>query len=126
VLDASVLIAHFNAPDAHHQDATAFLAANATNDLWIGPLNLAEVLVGPARTGDREQVSRAIADIGVREVQLPADAAIRLADLRTTTGLKMPDCCVVLTAQQTGTQVVTFDERLQRAAKNLGLDVHVW
>jgi predicted nucleic acid-binding protein len=126
VLDASVLIAHFNTHDPHHSDATAFLAAHAADDLWIGPLNLAEVLVGPARAGALGKAAAAIEQVGVSEVALPPDGAVRLAELRAATSLKLPDCCVLLTAQQTGTEVVTFDHRLRIAAEELGLQVHPW
>ncbi|GAB7006380.1 hypothetical protein JCM18899A_38530 [Nocardioides sp. AN3] len=124
VLDASVLIAHFAAHDEHHATATAHLAS--TTDLWIGPLNLAEVLVAPARAGRLEEVAEAVQQIGVQEVPMPPQAAVQLADIRARTGLKMPDCCVLLTAQQTGGAVATFDDRLRREAANLGLNIVTW
>jgi predicted DNA-binding protein (UPF0278 family) len=38
------------------------------------------------------------------------------------TGLKMPDCCVLLAAQDaTAEAVLTFDEALAREAERLGL-----
>ena len=124
VLDASVLVAYFARHDAHHADAKAHLAS--TSDLRIGPLNLAEVLVGPAKADRLADVAAIVRQVGVQEVPMPADAAVLLADIRARTGLKMPDCCVLLTAQQTGGSVATFDERLRREAANLGLDVVTW
>ena len=59
--------------------------------------------------------------LGVRELHLAADAAARLAVLRAETGLKLPDCCVLLVAQDVRATVVTFDDRLARAAAALGL-----
>jgi predicted nucleic acid-binding protein len=124
VVDASVLIAHFAAHDAHHAPATAHLASTA--DLWIGPLNLAEVLVAPARGGRLADVAEAVEKIGVEEVPMPPQAAAQLAELRARTGLSLPDCCVLLTAQQTGGAVATFDDRLRRAAVGLGLAAVAW
>lgn len=122
-LDASVLFAHFNSSDSYHANATDFLAAHVEEDHFINPLNLAEVLVGPARAGTLEQVRQAVAALGVIEQPLPVDAATELAELRARTTLKMPDCCVLLTARQTGTPVASFDDRLRRNAQRLGLTV---
>jgi predicted DNA-binding protein (UPF0278 family) len=34
----------------------------------------------------------------------------------------MPDCCVLLAAQDAAARLATFDERLIRCAEELGLD----
>jgi predicted nucleic acid-binding protein len=45
-------------------------------------------------------------------------AAEELADARRTTGLKMPDACVIAVAKaQNATAVLSLDERLRRAAR---------
>lgn len=50
------------------------------------------------------------------------DAPVRLATLRAETGLKLPDCCVLLAAQDAGAEaVLTFDEPLGREVERLGL-----
>ena len=51
------------------------------------------------------------------------DAAHRLGELRATTGLKMPDCCVLYTAVRHNAAVATFDDTLAKRAKNIGLTV---
>ena len=56
--------------------------------------------MAPARAGTVAATQAALSDLGISEVALPADAAPRLAVLRVTTGLKLPDCCVILAAQQ--------------------------
>ena len=38
-----------------------------------------------------------------------------------TTRLKLPDCCVVLAAQQRAAAVLTFDDRLAAACERLGV-----
>jgi predicted nucleic acid-binding protein len=46
---------------------------------------------------------------------------VRLALLRAETGLKLPDCCVLLAAEQSGAAVATFDDRLAGAVTRRGL-----
>jgi predicted nucleic acid-binding protein len=118
VVDASVLIAHLDENDALHDRAADALLAVAEQPLGCSPITLAEVLVGPARVGRIRDARSAIADLGVAEIPLGDDAATRLAVLRAETALKMPDCCVLLAATDApATAVLTFDDRLARAAE---------
>ncbi len=121
MLDASVLIAFLDGGDAHHDAARALLAAHVDDDLAVHPLNLAETLVGPVRQGRVDVALRALRDLEVTELSFPADSALRLAELRATTGLRMPDCCVLLAAEQTGATLASFDGRLTAAARHRGL-----
>ena len=123
VLDASVLIAHLDADDAHHARASALLQAAGSSRLCASRLTLAEVLVGPTRAGRLEVAVAALAQLGVDGVGLDADAPARLAGLRASTGLKMPDCAVLLAAEQMDARVATFDASLAAAARALGLGV---
>jgi predicted nucleic acid-binding protein len=124
VVDASVLIAHLDEHDAQHARAVERLLEDADRPLGASPLTLAEVLVGPARQGRLDVARGLIADLGVHEISLGSDAPRRLASLRFETGLKLPDCCVLLAAQDADAHaVLTFDERLGRAAEALGLRV---
>lgn len=120
VLDASVVIALFDRDDAHHDPATAFLRSTVGRRRAISTVTLAEVLVGPTRVGRQDGVRRAVERLRIEEVGFPQDAAARLAGLRVATGLRLPDCCVLLVAQPSGT-VASFDERLRVAAARLGL-----
>ena len=124
VLDASVLIAHLDAADRHHEQAEALLLAATEEDLAASPLTLAEVLVAPARAGRLDAAEAALRDLGVDVVALPGDAAPRLAQLRADTGLRLPDCCVLLAARQSDAAVATFDDRQAAAARALGIAVH--
>jgi predicted nucleic acid-binding protein len=120
VLDASVLIAYLNRDDAYSEEALWLLAEAAGKDteLLVNPVTLAEVLVAPTRVGRQDEVLRVVTDVGVRVAQFPPDAPTVLAELRCT-GLKMPDCCVLLTALEQRAAVASFDERLRRAAADL-------
>jgi predicted nucleic acid-binding protein len=123
VLDANVLIAHLDSNDAHHVRASTLLADSAGEPLSASPLTLAEVLIAPARAGHLDRAITVIDQLGVATQHLPQDAPIRLALLRSETNLKLPDCFVLLTAEQTQAAVGTFDQRLANAATERGLVV---
>jgi len=121
VVDASVLIAHLDERDAQHARAVETLLESAEQPLACSPITLAEVLVGPARHARLDAARKAVAELGVSEITLPKDSAGRLASLRSETTLKLPDCCVLLAAQDARAErVLTFDDRLARAATELG------
>jgi predicted nucleic acid-binding protein len=122
VLDASALIAFLDPSDALHADAVSRLLALDARRLLVSPITHAEILVGPARAGTLAATQAALALLGVGEVALQQDAARRLAELRVTTGLRLPDCCVILAAQQSeNAAILSFDDRLLAAAGRLGL-----
>jgi predicted nucleic acid-binding protein len=123
VLDASVLIAQMDKGDTHHHRAVRLLEESGTEPLGASPVTLAEVLVTPARSGVLSQANAILHDLGVRAVDLMYDAPVRLAQLRVETNLTLPDCCVLLAAEQTYGCVATFDIRLGRAANERGIDV---
>ena len=123
VLDASVLIAYLDSEDRHHVAAEALLAEAIGDDLGANSLTLAEVLVVPAQGGRLELVRAVLHDLEVAELPFPADTAVKLAQLRADTGLKMPDCCVLLAAEDSGARVACFDDRLARAAEERDLEV---
>ncbi len=116
VLDASVIIAHLDASNVHHGRAEALLAREIEEDFGANPLTLAEVLVVPARDNRLETVRTALRELEVQELPFPDDTAVKLAELRAATGLKMPDCCVLLTAEHSEARVASFDDRLSQAA----------
>ena len=123
VLDASVLIAYLDGVDEHHAAAEKLMTQAIDDDLAANSLTLAEVLVVPARDGRLDQTLTALRDLEIQELPFPADTAVRLAQLRATAGLKMPDCCVLLAAQDAAASVASFDERLTQAAEKRNLPV---
>lgn len=123
VLDASALIAFLNPVDALHARAVATLVRCGPQVYGISPVTHAEVLVGPALAGTMEPTRAAIGALGMTEIGLPIDAAPRLAELRATTRLKLPDCCVILAAQESTATLLSFDDRLAAAAHGLAIDV---
>jgi predicted nucleic acid-binding protein len=124
VLDSCVLIAHFDTTDLWHDQAGELLRAAGAEALGASPLTLAEVLVGPARAGRLDQAQAALAQLQVDTIALGEGGPVRLAALRAGTGLKLPDCCVLLAAEQPeAAAVATFDSRLDAAARKLGFRV---
>lgn len=116
VLDASVLIAYLDRQDEHHTRAETLLAREIDDDFAANSLTLAEVLVVPARESRLAAVREALGDLELQELAFPADSAVKLAQLRVSTRLKMPDCCVLLAAEDARARVASFDGRLADAA----------
>jgi len=123
VLDASVLIAYLDGKDSHHSAAETLLTQTIDDDYGVNPLTLAEVLVVPARDGRLDAVRAVLRDLDVEELPFPPQSAVRLAQLRASTGLRMPDCCVLLAAEDVVARVACFDDRLAKAAESRNLSV---
>lgn len=123
VLDASVLIGHFEPADAHHADATALLTAHRLDSFAASVITLAEVYTGAARSGtaQAQRLHELLTQLRIDSLDLPAGAALRLGELRASTKLKMPDCCVLYSAEQHGAAIATFDDRLAARATDLGI-----
>lgn len=122
VLDASVLIAHLNSSDRHHTEAGSLLEAISDEPWGASSVTLAETLVSPARAGCLEEVEAALVGLDVQEVPLGGGAPGRLAEIRAEVGLTMPDCCVLLAAQNNEAAVASFDDDLVSAARKLGVE----
>jgi len=123
VLDANVLIAHFDPSDKHHERAGNLLLSATGDSLGASAITLAEVLVGPARVGQLDRARNAVLQLGVIGVPVDDNSFVRLAQIRAETNLKLPDCCVLLAAEQAGAVLATFDERLASTARSRGLVV---
>jgi predicted nucleic acid-binding protein len=121
VLDANVLIAHFAVRDAHSERALEIL--DTEEQLAIHPLTLAEVLTKPARDGREDHYRDRVAAIGIEQLRIPIEQPLALARLRATTPLKLPDCCVLAAAMETGASLATFDAILARVAPEHGVAV---
>jgi predicted nucleic acid-binding protein len=121
VLDASVLIAHLDSTDSHHAAARRLLEESDGTPLAASAITLAETLVSPARQGRLTDAESALRRLGVEELTIGGNAAARLATLRAGTGLKMPDCCVLLAALDREATLASFDSSLLASARELKL-----
>ncbi|GAB08398.1 hypothetical protein GOARA_011_00140 [Gordonia araii NBRC 100433] len=121
VLDAAILIAHLGVEDPHAEAALEIL--DTEERLAIHPLSLAEVLVHPARSGTESQTLEVIEKLGIEQVSHAPGEPVELARIRAATGLKMPDCCVLVAAEREASSLATFDRRLGEVARNRGVNV---
>lgn len=122
-LDASVLIAHLNPVDSHHDAATRILLDASADSLIVHTVTLAEVLVGGVRIGRGAEMRDDCYATGLRLARHDEDEPLRLAELRAMTGLKLPDCCVLYAATTHAASVATFDQALADMARGQGLTV---
>lgn len=120
-LDASVIIAFLNGSDVHHDRAAELIDAGLDGGFTMHRMTIAEVLVGAVRQKRGTQLLRELEALGV--TQTAPENPIALAELRASTGLRMPDCCVLEAALQAAAPLATFDSSLARAAARLGLEV---
>lgn len=121
VLDASVLLAYFDKADAHTEAAKAIL--DDADRLAASVLTIAESLVGAIAAGRLDEQLEAFADLEIRAVPIDGKSAPALARVRSETGLKMPDCCVLHAADTIDADAIgTRDASLARAAKERGYE----
>jgi len=123
VLDASVLIAFLNGSDRHHAKANRLLETLSGEPWGTSSVTLAETLVYPARAGRLEEAEAALVGLDLQELLSGGGAPGRMAEMRASLGVKMPDCCVLLAAQDNDAAVASFDAGLLAAARKLGLKV---
>ncbi len=116
-LDVSVVIAHLYPHDPHHEAASDYLRGAAAEDMVIHSLNLAEVLVGGVKAGRGQEMLADLEAIGLRVADRPDGEPLRLANLRASSNLRLPDCCALDTALSTASTLATFDDGLARAAR---------
>ena len=123
VLDAGVLIGFLDARDVHHERAAALLTREIEDVFAVNILTLAEILVAPTRAGQRDGLLHVLADLDMTTLQFSESSAATLAQLRAETMLKMPDCCVLLSALEQRARLASFDDRLIKVARARGIDV---
>jgi len=125
VLDATVLIAYLDDTDPHHAPAAALLRDQAGSPFATSALTLAETLVRPVSRGAADLViDILVGRLEITTVPIMSVEAPRLAEIRASTGLKMPDCCVLLAAERlSASKLATFDARLAQVAAERGLAV---
>jgi predicted nucleic acid-binding protein len=121
ILDASVLIGLLDTGDAHHQTAVDDVeAADRSGHVLHAPANAySEALVAFARAGRVTEARGAIANMGITVSPLTASIAERAAQIRSDhERLRLPDALVLATARQLGGELLTYDDRLARAAND--------
>jgi predicted nucleic acid-binding protein len=124
LIDADVLIGALDSRDAHHASARTLLTEfhQRQDAITISAVSLTEVLIAPAADPTRLARAReAIAALGV-EIQGPNEAiAIEAARLRQRYPVSLPDAYCLATAKHTKSCVVSFDQKILKAARSEGL-----
>lgn len=122
ILDAAVLIAYLDDTDPHHGSALTLLLEHSSTRFGTSALHLAETLLRPVSVAKADDgMDALIQHLGIDTVPILGTDAYRLAELRAHTGLKMPDCCVLLAAERSAaTAIATFDVRLADTARRNG------
>ena len=123
VLDASALIALASSKDPHHKWAIEMFRDTASFDLQITSVSQAEAMVHPARNGKLDRFNKLVSGLGVEVRAVEGEDAAKLASLRVSTSLKMPDVCVLNQAIKVKGSIATTDKELAKAAKGKGIGV---
>jgi predicted nucleic acid-binding protein len=120
LLDADVLIGALDRNDRHHRRTRELFIdwREQQATLLISVVNLTEVLVAPAGDSTKLSAAReAINALGV-SVHHPTEAiGVEAAKLRRRHPISLPDAYCIATARHTGSTLVSFDQKVLRAAK---------
>ena len=124
-LDSCLVIYAFENHPRWGEVARAALAREAPERFAISPLVMLECLVAPMRSGNL--VLQRHYEQGFRQFEIlpmPETVYAQAAQLRARWGLKTPDALHLSTAVNHGcTALWTADDRLQRAAQGLAINV---
>lgn len=123
VADASWVIALRDPDDPHHRAAASLNRSTIDDVIVLHPVTLAECLVGPAILGQLDDAAAA-ARSSFAIATVDADAPLRWAALRASTGLRLPDSIVLDTALVGGAStILTFDQWLGAEATRRAIAV---
>jgi predicted nucleic acid-binding protein len=123
VLDTDVVIAALDRADAHHAAAAGAFArwAAAEFELLLCTVNYAEALVRPAEDERSLRAAvDAIAALGIRLLSPDAALARNAARYRGL-GISLADGFALAAAERSNARLATFDKRVRRALKPVGL-----
>jgi predicted nucleic acid-binding protein len=95
----------------------------ASFDLQITAVSQAEAMVHPARNGKLDKFQKLVSGLGLEITPIEGEDAAKLAALRASTSLKMPDVCVLNQAIKVKGSIATTDKELAKAAKSKGVGV---
>jgi len=124
VLDTDVVIAALDRRDAHHRAAAAAVGAmlDAGTSLLLSTVNYAEALVRPAE--DERTLRMAVDAIAALQIRLvpPTPVVARDAARHRQLTISLADGFAIATAQAHGAAVATFDKRVRRALRRIGVE----
>ena len=91
--------------------------------MLVHTIALAEVLVGGVRVGRAASMRDDLRSAGIAVAPHDDGESLRLAELRATGGLKLPDCCILDVAIHYQASLATLDEALAVVARQHGVPV---
>jgi predicted nucleic acid-binding protein len=123
VLDASALIALASSKDPNHNWALKMFRDTASFQLQMTALTQSEVLVHPAKAGKLEKFLKLISELDLEITPIDSNDSSKIASIRATTTLKMPDVVVLHQALKVKGAIATTDGELAKVArgKNVGV-----
>lgn len=101
--------------------ATEVLLAGTPGEMLVHTITMAAVLAGGVRVGQGASMREDIRAVGIAVAGHDDGEPLRLAELRASTGLKLPDCCVLDVAIRHQASVATFDNALVAEAAKRGV-----
>ena len=118
ILDSSILIAFYDAQDAHHSAVLNKFRDNL-DQYEISVLTITEVLTAPmARTKSSKSKLISAVKAAIQMVHpVTEEIAVMAGEARVATGLKTPDAIISATATLAGATLWTLDQRLAKAHK---------
>lgn len=125
VFDAGVLIAYLTADDHFHVAARDFMEEFEQFEFAASVLTVAETLVRPSRSSEDGVAKAALDGLGLLALGLEPSDAPSLAEIRESSGLKMPDAVVVHSALRHSAELVTTDRAVARVARSHGVETHL-
>lgn len=122
VLDASVIIAFFSEPDAHHERALGTVnGLLGGEDTVVVPASVySEVLVHAIREGRPEHIDAFIDRSGFEITPIGRSIGRHAATVRANyAALRLPDALTLATTIEHGGRLITLDQRLQQIAEEI-------
>ena len=120
LLDSSAFIAFMNPSDQHNPAAVKYISSAPSVE--IHEVTLAESLVQASASDAVSHVLAVIEGLQATVVNSSGlEGAVRIAGIRDRTGLPLPDCYVLDSAEQLGISVLSFDSKMNKAALKMGL-----
>jgi predicted nucleic acid-binding protein len=117
VFDANVVIALFDANNAHHSEAVEIYLQSTGTPIYLSALTYAEILVRPAAQEKLDFFVKNIETGGFEIAVITKKLAVKISKVRAATSLKMPDACVLALAKSLGSELITADKKLAEVAR---------